>query len=161
MRSSNAERGIALLRIVFGFWLLRTSMINLVWQPWPWPSMTWVQGTTAQWAAASLEHPSLWVRYLLQQMLIPQAEVFNAVLLIWGMVVGLSLTFGLLTVAGGLLGLVLGAVQFTLSYYLGELQAGYFLFQSIAGLVFALTRAGRRWGFDAFLAGINSKSPFF
>jgi hypothetical protein len=158
MAAYQAERGLALLRIVFGFWLLRSATTHLVWTPWPWTAEVWVQFSTTQLAQYSLEHPSFWVRFFIQQVLLPNAATYVGMLLLVKLVAGLLLTFGLLTVVGGVLALLTAAVQGVLTHYLSDLSLGYYLLQGTAALVFALTRAGRRWGLDAILAGMRSRS---
>lgn len=161
MRPTQTEKGIALLRIVFGFWLLRDSIRVLNWVPWPWPGPVRVQIVTGNWAELSLNHPWPVVRYLLEQAMVPQGEVFLAILLIWGLIAGISLTFGMLTVLGGLMSMVLALFQLVLVHHTGNIPLGYFLFQAIAAMVFAGTRAGRRWGIDALFTTPKTRSWFY
>lgn len=161
MRPKQAERGIALLRIVFGFWLFRSAMLNLIWAPWPWPAAPHVQLVTTQLAQYSLEHPSFWVRYFIQQALLPHANLFVGISLNLQLLAGVLLTFGLLTVLGGLLALLLAFLFGILTYHQGDPSLGYQLFLGAAALVFSVTRAGRRWGFDVFLAGLKPHAWFW
>lgn len=161
MPPKQTERGIALLRIIFGFWMFRSAMTHLVWTPWPWVSMGWMQSMTPQLAQYSLDHPSLWVRAFLQQSILPNAESFLGITLILQLIAGISLTFGLMTVLGGILTLLMALLSGILTYHQGDVVLGYSIFQGAGGLVFFVTRSGRRWGFDTFLAGIKSESIFW
>lgn len=158
MGIQQAERGIALLRIVVGFWLLRSALSHLVWTPWPWAAAYWVQVMTTELAQHSLDHPSFWVRYFIQQALLPNAEVYVGVTVVLELLAGISVLFGLLTVPGAALAALLALVGGVLAHYQGDLPLGYHLITGVAAVVFVVTRAGRRWGFDAFLAGLKSRS---
>ena len=149
------------MRIVFGFWLFRESIAMLNWVPWPWPDPLRVKIATGMWAELALSHPWPMVRYLLKQAMVPHGEVFLAIFLIWGLIAGISLTFGLLTVIGGLMSMALALAQLALVYHLGNIQLGFYLFQAIAALVFAGTRAGRRWGVDALYASPKTPAWFY
>ena len=120
MNPKQAERGIALLRIVFGFWMFRSAMTHLVWTPWPWISMGRMQSMTPLLAQYSLDHPSLWVRAFLQQTILPHAESFLGITLILQLIAGIFLTFGLLTVLGGMLALLVALLSGLLAYHQGD-----------------------------------------
>ncbi|NIP74271.1 MAG: hypothetical protein GWO16_15250 [Gammaproteobacteria bacterium] len=158
MGISQAERGIALLRIALGVWLLRGAMAQVVWLPWPWASLARVQELTGTLALHALDHPSFWVRYVVQQALLPHAELYAGITLIVELLAGASLLFGMLTVLGGLLALLLAVMRGVLSHYLGDVLLGYHLLGGAVALVLVLTRAGRRWGFDALLAGMRRRA---
>jgi hypothetical protein len=158
MGIQQAQRGIALLRIVVGFWILRTALTHLVWTPWPWASTYWVQVMTTSLAQHALDHPSFWVRYFIQQALLPNAEAYVGITVVMELLAGASLTFGVLTVPGALLAALLALAGGILTQYQSDFLAGFYLIQGTAALVFLFTRAGRRWGFDAFLAGIKSNA---
>jgi len=158
MRIPQAERGLALLRIVVGLWLLRSALSHLVWTPWPWAADAWVYTVTADLAGHALDHPSFWVRYFIQQALLPNAEVYVGLSVVLELLAGISLTFGLLTVPGALLAALLALAGGILTHYQGNVLLGFYLMQGAAALVFLFTRAGRRWGFDAFLAGIKARA---
>jgi hypothetical protein len=161
MAPKQAERGIALLRIVVGFWILRSALSHLIWTPWPWAADFWVQRVTTELAQHSLDHPSFWVRYFIQQALMPNAELYVGLSVVAELLAGVSLTFGLLTVPGAALALLLALVGGILTHYQGNLLLGFYLMEGTAALVFLFTRAGRRWGFDAFLAGIKSRAALW
>jgi uncharacterized membrane protein YphA (DoxX/SURF4 family) len=158
MGVQQAERGIALLRIVVGFWVLRSALSHLVWTPWPWAQAYWVQVATTELAQHALDHPTFWVRYLVQQALLPHAEAYVGTTVVLELLAGVSLTFGLLTVPGALLALLLSLAGGILTHYRGDLALGYHLIVAAAALVFLLTRAGRRWGFDSFLSGMKNRA---
>ena len=153
-----AERGLVLLRIMTGLWLLRSSVHHLAWTPWPKATAAWAQATAAQLSEHATQHPSLWVRMLAQDTLVPNAEFFASLTAFLSFVAGLALTCGLLTVPGGLLAALLALLGGGLTHYQGGLLLGYHLLLGVAGLVLALTRAGRRWGFDAVLGGVRPDS---
>lgn len=161
MGMQQAERGIALLRIVLGLWILRWAMSHLIWNPWPWASASWVQVITTQLAQHSLDHPSFWVRYFIQQALLPNADLYVGVTVVLQSLAGISLTFGIITVLGALLALLLSLAAGVLTYYAGSSPLDYHLLQGTMAVVFIVTRAGRRWGFDTFFAGIRSRALFW
>jgi len=153
-----AERGVALLRIVVGFWILRTALSHLIWTPWPWAAGYWVQVVTTRLAEHALDHPSFWVRYFIQQALLPNAAAYAGVTVVLQLLAGISLTFGLLTVPGAFIAALLALVGGILTHYQGDVLLGFYLMQGVAAIVCMFTRAGRRWGFDAFLAGMKSRA---
>jgi hypothetical protein len=153
-----AERGLALLRIFTGLWLLRLALPRIVWLPWPWGAPQWVQLSAEQLAAHALNHPAFWVRYLIQQMLLPHAGLYAGLSVDLVLLAGLSLAFGLFTVLGAALGCLIALGQGVLLYYLGDTALASALFLGVVCLILLFTRAGRRWGLDAALAGIKSRS---
>lgn len=158
LEMQQTERGLALLRIVFGLWMLREAVHHVVWTPWPWAAPGWVQVVTTQLAANSLDHPSFWVRAMVQQALLPNAELYAGATVVLSLLAGLSLTFGVLTVPGGLLAGLLALVGGTLSHYQGDLYLGYYTLQGVTSVVLAVTRSGRRWGGDVVFAGMRADS---
>jgi hypothetical protein len=130
----------------------------LVWTPWPWAADAWVYSVTADLAQHSLDHPSFWVRYFIQQALLPNAGVYVGLGVVLELLAGVSLTVGLLTVPGGLLAALLSLSGGVLAYYQGDLSGGFYLLQGVSAGVFMLTRAGRRWGFDDLLAGVRPRA---
>lgn len=152
-----AERGVALLRIFSGILLLRTAFSHLYWSPWPWVSSNWVRITADQLAGHSLDHPTLWLRYFIQQFLLPQVDLYAGITNDLTLLAGISLTFGLLTLVGAVIGFGLAVFHVILLSYTGNLAAGYYLTQVVLMVVIFFTRSGRKWGFDAILAGRNTK----
>jgi uncharacterized membrane protein YphA (DoxX/SURF4 family) len=158
MGNHQAQRGIALLRIVVGAWLLRSALSHLVWSPWPWATPYWVQVVTSGLAQHALDHPSFWVRYFIQQALLPNAEAYVGSTVVLELLAGVSLTFGLLTVPGAFIAALLALSGGLLTHYQSDFLAGFYLIQGTAALVFLFTRAGRRWGLDAVLMEIKSNA---
>lgn len=158
MGLQQAERGMALLRIVLGIWLLHTALAHLVWTPWPWAAAYWVQTVKVQLMHHSLDHPSFWVRYFVQQALLPNASLYAGMTTVLQLLAGISLTFGLLTLPGALVAALLALIGGILTHYQGSAMLGFYLFQVAVALACLFTRAGRRWGFDAVLSGIRSRS---
>lgn len=153
-----ANRGLAVLRIVLGVWLLREAMAHMAWAVGPWAAPAWVNALSAALAEQALTHPALWARVLIQQILLPNVGLYAGITVVVQLVAGLSLTFGLLTVAGGVLALLLGLLQGALTYHTGQAVLGYYLLLCLLAAVLALTRAGRQWGLDALLAGMRSRA---
>jgi len=158
MGTQQAQRGIALLRIVVGVWILHSALSHLMWTPWPWATPYWVQVVTSGLAQQALDHPSFWVRYFIQQALLPNAEIYVGSTVVLELLAGISLTFGLFTVPGGLIAALLALGGGILTHYQSDFLAGFYLIQGTAALVFLFTRAGRRWGIDSVLAGIKARS---
>ena len=161
MNSRQAERGIALMRIVVGAWLSYAAAGNLVWAPFPWASATWTQATAGRLAQHSLSHPQGWARGIVQSHLLPNAEWVAGGSALLQLIAGLSLLFGLVTLLGALLLLLLSVFNGGLNYYMGSVYLGFYVFSGLAAVIFFATRAGRRWGFDTLLAGINNRSSFW
>ena len=158
MGTQQAQRGIALLRIVVGAWILRSALSHLMWSPWPWATPYWVQVMTSALAQHALDHPSFWVRYFIQQALLPNAEVYVGITVVLELLAGITLTIGLLTVPGAFIAALLALAGGILTHYQSDFLAGFYLIQGTAALVFLFTRAGRRWGLDAVLAEIKSNA---
>lgn len=158
MGTHQAERALALLRIAVGLWLLRTAMGTLVWTPWPWASPLWVQAVADTLAQHAFNHPAIWVRYMLQQFLLPNVDVYAGMMVNLHLLAGLSLTLGLLVPPGALLGLVYAGLHLLLGHYQGDVTLGYYAFQVVAMVLFIVARAGRMWGVDAVLAHIRSSA---
>jgi hypothetical protein len=158
MGTHQAERGIAVIRIVAGFWILRAALSHLAWTPWPWAASFWVQAVTGQLARHALDHPSFWVRYFVQQALLPNAEAYAGITVVLQLLAGISLTFGLFTVPGGIIAALLALIAAVLTHYQSDLLLGFYLLEGTAAAVCAFTRSGRRWGFDSFLSGIKSNA---
>lgn len=158
MGMHQAERGVALLRIFSGVWLLRAALAHLAWTPWPWASPAWVQAVADQLAGHALRHPSFWVRYLIQQVLLPHVGVTAGLSVDIELLAGLSLALGAFTLVGALLGLLIALCQGVLLHYLGDAYLGFALLQGLVMVIVFITRAGRRWGLDAVFSGLQSRS---
>lgn len=96
-------------------------------------------------------HPLDWCRRLLQQFVIPNAESFAHLTAIGEGLVGIGLTFGLLTRSSAA-----GALFLLLTYEIAALgqpfsQHGLRLLMIVAVVAFFFARAGTVWGVDGWL----------
>jgi len=158
MESRQNERGLALLRMIYGAWLLRGAFLYVVWHPWPWISKLGVMGGAEVLAGHALRHPLGGVRSMVQQFLLPHPELYTGSLLVLGLIAGVSLTFGLLTIPGALLAVILLLHDVFIGYYQAEPHPTLLVFRGAVLLVVMLTRAGRFWGVDALLARGSPRS---
>lgn len=160
----NPDRWLAVLRIAVGFWFIKA-----IWSKWvlfggilPIPMATdrWIGTMPKILSGYVAVSPLDWYRSFLQEIVIPNAAIFAHLTAIGEGLVGIGLTFGILTrisAAGGLFLL--------LAYQLAALglpfpQHGLRLLMIVAMVAFFFARAGRVWGIDAMLhrrAGYSSQ----
>ena len=160
MGTQQAEKGIALLRIFSGLWLLRTASGPLVWLPFPWVSDAWVRQTADTLARHSLDHPAHWLRYLIQQLLLPQVEAYAGLSNTLLLLVGIALALGAYTSIAAIIALVLALFQGWLTYYLGEIPLGFSAQQSLILVVVLFGRGGQVWALDPMLPKRRKKRIF-
>ncbi|MDH4246544.1 MAG: hypothetical protein OEW39_01870 [Deltaproteobacteria bacterium] len=158
MEIRQSERGLALLRMFYGVWLLRGVFPYVVWHPWPWISKLGVVVGADMLASHALRHPWGWVRTAIQQFLLPHPELYAGVALVLGLAAGISLTVGLLTIPGAALAFLLMVHEALLGFYAGNPLQSLLAFQGVLLVVVLLTRAGRCWGVDSVLARGSPKS---
>jgi len=157
------ERWLAVLRIAVGAWFIKA-----IWTKWvllggilplPMAGERWISTLPKILAGHIAVNPLDWYQSFLQDIVIPNATIFGHLTAIGEGLVGIGLTFGLLTrfsAAGGLFLL--------LAYQLSTLgqpfsQHGLRLLMIVAMIAFFFARAGNVWGLDARLGsrtGIRS-----
>lgn len=155
-----ADQWLAVLRIASGAWFIKA--IGTKWVllggilPAPMASQRWIE-TMPQILEGYVEsNPLIWCRNFLQHVVIPNAETFAHLTAIGEGLVGIGLTFGLLTRTSALGGLFL-----LLSYEFAALglpfsRHGLRLLMIVAVVAFFFARAGNVWGIDAWLSRRNA-----
>ena len=155
---SHPDRWLAMLRIVVGLYFVKALWtklsITLVGGFFPLPivSERWigVMPTLVEKQAAG--NPILFYKAFLEEVVLPNARLF-AQLTAWGEVlVGIGLTLGLLNGFAALVGLLLSISYGLATQWMTPNQFGFHLVLVTVMLAFFMTRAGRGWGLDAWLA---------
>lgn len=149
------ERWIAVLRIVVGFWFLKSlwTKLHLPAGGLPIPRATdrWIgfmPVRVGEWAEVQPIGP---VRSFLESVVLPNAALF-AELAAWGeSLVGISLAFGLLASWGALGGLFLMLTYVAASLGTSFNQQGFHILLIACLAAFLATRAGRAWGLDGWI----------
>ena len=151
--------GIALLRIVVGFWFLKAvwTKLTLGWLfgviPYPAVSPRFLGFHPKRVAEFAAGNPVEWYKHFLEGTVIPHATTFATLQTYGEVTVGLGLVLGLLTGLSALVGLYL-ALNFGLAtQWMSFGQQGFHLLLTTSMIVFLGTRAGRVWGLDAWLLG--------
>lgn len=151
----NPDRWLAVLRIAVGAWFIKA-----IWTKWvllggilplPMASERWISTMPKILAGHIAVSPLDWYRNFLQDIVIPNAKLFGHLTAIGEGLVGIGLTFGLLTrfsAAGGLF-LLLAYQLSTLGQPLP--QHGLRLLMIVATVAFFFSRAGNVWGLDVRL----------
>jgi uncharacterized membrane protein YphA (DoxX/SURF4 family) len=160
MGIQHADRGIALLRIVVGFWFLKAGFSHLAWTPLPWASPRWLELMPKIVADHAAKNPIAFYQGFLEQVVLPNAALFAGLSSLGEFAVGVSLTLGLFSVLGALGGLFLVAVYGLMTIYSAGSQ-GFHLVLLACMIVFLVTRPGRLWGVDVVLARIKPTAPIW
>jgi thiosulfate dehydrogenase [quinone] large subunit len=152
------SRWLALLRVVVGLYFLKALWTKLTivlvggFLPLPAVSSRWVEAMPKIVAKQASENPILFYKAFLEGTVLPNALLF-AQLTAWGeTLVGLGLTFGLITGLSSLGGLLLVASYGLATQWMSSSQLGFHLVLGTCMAAFFLARAGRAWGLDAWLA---------
>jgi len=152
----HADRWLAVLRIAFGAWFIKSVVTKWVLLggilPLPMASQRWIETMPRILAGYADLNPLAWCRDFLHQFVIPNAEIFAHLTAVGEGLVGIGLTFGLFTRASAL-----GALFLLLSYEIAALglpfsRHGLRLLMIVAALAFFCARAGAVWGLDARLS---------
>jgi uncharacterized membrane protein YphA (DoxX/SURF4 family) len=157
-RMATPERGIALLRVMVGFWFLKAlwSKLDLVLLGGVFPALVveprWLEMMPQIAARQAAENPILWYKAFVEGTAIPNAVLF-AHLTAWGeALVGLSLLLGLGAGLGSLGGLFLSLNYGIATWHVSAASQGFHYMLVVAMVVLFLARSGRAWGLDAWLA---------
>ena len=160
MGIQHAERGIALLRIVVGFWFLKAGVSHIAFTPMPWVSARWAEIMPKIVEGNAKEHPIAFYKAFLENVVLPNSTLFASLSGIGEFLVGVSLTLGILSGLGGLGGLFLAAMYGLMT--IGSVNSqGFHLILVTSMIVFIVTRPGRLWGVDAILSKINPHLPIW
>lgn len=150
------DRWLAVMRIGVGVWFIKA-----IWTKWvvlggvlpvPMSSQRWIDTMPKILAGYANVNPSTWCRYLLEHVIIPNAELFAHLTAVGEGLIGIGLTFGLFTRFSALGGLFLMLCYEVAALGLPYPQHGLRWFFIIAMLAFFFARAGAAWGLDTPLA---------
>lgn len=159
-----ADRGLAAIRIVVGFWFLKSIVSKFSWTLWagvlPLPSVSerWIGFLPERLAEYAGGNPPAWYDEFLTGTAIPNSELLARLTAIGEVAVGIGLFFGFLTVLAALGGLWLIANYFVASLGLGFNQQGFHVLLIGCMVVFIAARAGRTWGLDGWLLRRHPRS---
>ena len=151
----DADQWLAVLRIVTGAWFVKA--IGTKWAllggilPIPMASQRWIETMPHILDGYVKSNPLAWCRDLLQHAVIPNAEMFAHLTAIGEGLVGIGLTFGLLTRTSAVGGFFLLVVYEIAALGLPFSRHGLKLFMIVAVVAFFFARAGNTWGLDGWL----------
>jgi uncharacterized membrane protein YphA (DoxX/SURF4 family) len=151
------ERWIAVQRMVVGVWFAKSILTKLGFVlvggflPLPAASARW-QGVMPKLIAKyASDNPFPWYKSFLLDTVVPNSHVFATLTALGEIGVGLSLLFGFLTPVGAFFGLIQVLLYGMAVQQQSSGQQGFHVMLFILMLTFLFTRAGRRWGVDAWL----------
>jgi thiosulfate dehydrogenase [quinone] large subunit len=152
------DRWLAFLRIVVGLYFVKSLVTKMSivfiggFLPAPAVSARWINVMPIIVTKQASENPIAFYKQFLEGTVLTHPELF-AQLTAWGeTVVGLGLTLGLLTGVSSLIGLVLVTNYGLATQWMSPGQQGFHLVLFALMLTFLMSRAGRTWGLDAWLA---------
>ncbi len=153
----NPQRALVGLRIVVGIWFVKSLFtkvtIMLAWGflPVPAANARWIAVMPKLLAKYAADNPIGWYRDFLLHTVIPNAHLFAHFTALGEAAVGLSLTLGLLTPLGALLG-ALEVISYGLAVqHMSSGQQGFHVMLLSMMLAFLYTRPGRYLGLDAWI----------
>ena len=158
------ERWLAVLRIVVGLWFLKGIVTKLSVAflggviPVPVASERWIGTMPKLLGRYAAENPFPIYKQFLEETVIPNTHIFAHLTAYGETVVGIGLTFGLLTVLAALAGLGLVTMYGLATQHMTPGQQGFHLVLFACMVAFLFARAGRRWGLDGWLIRRNPKS---
>lgn len=152
----HADRWLAVLRMATGAWFIKA--IGTKWillggiLPAPMASLRWIETMPRILAGYAEVHPLAWCRNFLQHTIIPNGETFAHLTAVGEGLVGIGLTFGLLTRTSAVGGLFL-----LLCYEIAALgqpfsRHGLRLLMIVIVVAIFFARAGAVWGIDAWFS---------
>jgi len=151
----HADRWLAIFRIFTGAWFIKA--IGTKWLllggilPAPMASQRWIETMPHILEGYAEVNPLAWCRDVLQHAVIPNAEMFAHLTAIGEGLVGIGLTFGLLTRTSAVGGFFLLVVYEIAALGLPFSRHGLKLLTIVAVVAFFFARAGNIWGLDGWL----------
>ncbi|MFN2431984.1 MAG: DoxX family protein [Gemmatimonadota bacterium] len=155
---------LALIRVVVGLWFFKSVWSKLTWSlaggflPIPTVSQRWIGFLPTRLAEYVENGAPGWYKSFLVNTALPNGELFAKLTAVGEVLVGVGLLFGILTVLASLGGLWLILNYFIASLGGGLNPQGFHVLLITCFLVFILTRAGRRLGFDGWLLRNHPRS---
>lgn len=152
----HADRWLAVLRIATGAWFIKA-----IWTKWallggilplPLASQRWIETLPRILEGYVEVNPLGWCRSFLQNVIIPNSELFAHLTAIGEGLVGIGLTFGLLTRSSAVGGLFLLICYEIAAIGLPFSRHGLRLLMMVAVIAFFFARAGTVWGCDNWLS---------
>jgi uncharacterized membrane protein YphA (DoxX/SURF4 family) len=155
---SRPAEWLALLRIVVGLYFVKSLVTKMSvvlvggFLPIPVVSERWITVMPKIVAKQASENPLSFYKHFLEGVVLPNSSLF-AQLTAWGeTVVGIGLTLGFLTGLASLVGLLLVVNYGLATQWMSPGQQGFHLMLFFLMLAFLVSRAGRMWGVDGWLA---------
>ena len=154
----HADKWMVFLRVVVGLYFVKSlvTKMGIVFVggilPLPAVSERWISVMPTIVAKQAAQNPIAAYKQFLDGTVLTHPELF-AQLTAWGeTVVGLGITLGLLTGVSSLIGLVLVTNYGLATQWMSPGQQGFHIVLFALMLTFFLTRAGKVWGLDAWIA---------
>lgn len=150
------EQWLAVIRIAVGLWFFKALWTKWVllggFIPLPMASGRWIETLPKIIGGYVNSNPLQWCRQFLENNVIPNAETFAHLTAVGEGLVGIGLTFGILTRTSSA-----GALFLLLSYEIAAFglpfsRHGLRLIMIVAVVAFFFARAGYVWGFDGWWA---------
>ena len=151
------DRWLAVLRMVVGAWFAKGVITKLtvafMWGflPVPAASERWVGVMPKLLAKYAADNPFPAYRAYLLDTVIPNATLYANLTALGETFVGISLLAGALTPLGAVAGLALVFVYGFAVQHMSSGQLGFHVMLAAMMIAFFFSRAGRRWGSDAWL----------
>jgi thiosulfate dehydrogenase [quinone] large subunit len=162
---------LAFLRIVVGLYFVKSLVTKMTivtvagFLPIPAVSERWLTVMPKIVARQAAENPISFYKQFLEEVVLPNSNLF-AQLTAWGeTVAGIGLTFGFLTGVASLVGLLLVTSYGLATQWMSPGQQGFHLVLFFLMLAFFFARAGRTWGIDRWISrrrpgSLLSRRPF-
>ena len=152
----HSDRWLAVLRIAAGTWFLKAIWTKWVllggFLPVPMASQRWIETLPRILGGYVESNPLTWCRSFLAQSILPNADLFAHLTAAGEGLVGVGLTFGILTRTSAVGALFLLVVYELAAIGLPFSRHGHRLMMIVAVVAFFFARAGNTWGFDAWWA---------
>jgi thiosulfate dehydrogenase (quinone) large subunit len=157
----NPDRWLAVLRIVVGAWFLKSLFsklaIGMAWGviPAPVASDRWLETMPRLIERYAAENPFPAYKAFLLETVAPN-PAFAHLTALGEVAIGLSLTFGLLTVLGASFGALQVMFYGMAVQHMSPGQQGFHVMLLAMMIAFLFARAGRTWGLDGWLLSRNA-----
>jgi len=153
----NPDCWLAALRIVVGIWFLKSlfTKITIVlaggFLPLPAASDRWIATMPKLLGKYAAENPFPAYKSFLLDTVVANPHVWAHLTALGEVAVGISLTFGLLTVLGSIFGLMQVTAYGFATQHISAGQQGFHIMLFAMMVAFLFARAGRVWGLDRWI----------
>jgi len=141
--NTSSTRALALMRLGLGAWLVWLALPNL--------DRSFIDHMPGLVETFSAGNPYGVAQWLLNQVILPNAENVGALFPVAQLLVGAALILGVVTRFTCILGLVYAASLLLMSGHLGVTYQGFAILLGLGFATLALADAGRFYGLDGFL----------